>query len=155
MGRDLYTTVDVAVSELVIQAATTRIKMVRQLERKQHGRSSLNLSTLAEQILRQWTPEQTRPLPPPPDDQAECPTCGKRVKLYHNGKLRAHKNEGVKCPEAFASQAAAAAGTVKPLRFPMNRADYKRIAAEIHAANQSVANVISQRLKEFATKGEL
>lgn len=174
MGRksNQHTTVDLSIPVVVLQAAGTRIALKQAQERKANGRSATNMSTLAERILRNWEPGQTEPPPPPPTETAVCPHCGRTVKLYRNGKLRAHvrtvektikddqgKSRTVRvnaqCPEAFASKRQERAAQVKPLRFPMNRAAYEEIAARIHEAGQSVAGVVTQRLRDFAKTGDL
>lgn len=145
-------TVDVQISEVILAAALARLPFVQQVERRNHGKATTNLSTLAMDILKNWKPGDTQR----PKDalEAECPKCHRVVKTYATGKLRVHGAPGERCPTAFVKGARRKMVT-RPLRFPMNRDEYETARDRIHIHGQSVASVISQRLKHFALKGSL
>lgn len=147
-------TVDVLISAVVLDAATARLNLVKRRERETQGKALSNLSTLAEKIILEWEPGQTKRGDPAPE--ADCPTCGRTVKVYNTGKLRVHKHPdtGVRCPDAFAPEISRKVDT-RPLRFPMNRARYEDVKERIHIHGQSVASVITQRLADFARHGTL
>lgn len=144
-------TVDLEISRRVLDAASARLPYVQEEERALYGKSWTNLSTLAETILKEWQPGDTKP--PRPPGRAVCPNCGKEYALYANGKMRVHGPPGRQCPEYIAQPKKAA--KTRPLRFPMNRREYEEIRDRIHINGQSVAHVITQRLAHFARKGHL
>lgn len=144
-------TVDLEINSRVLDAASARLPYVQELERRHYGKSTTNLSTLAEQILKDWQPGQTKP--PKPPGRAVCPNCRKEYALYANGKMRVHGPPGKQCPEYIAKPKKAA--KARPLRFPMNREEYEQIRDRIHINGQSVAHVITQRLTYFAREGHL
>lgn len=145
-------TVDVQIKEVVLAAALARLPFVQQQERKDHGKTWTNLSTLAVDILTGWQPGVTTRTPQP--KKTVCPHCGKEVYTYNTGKLRVHGKPGERCPETFVQDAKGAPDT-RPLRFPMNRAQYEAVKERIHFHGQSVASVLSQRLAHFAMHGKL
>jgi hypothetical protein len=145
-------TVDLEINKLVLDAATARLPLVQAQERQRLGKANTNLSTLAEEILRTWAPGVThRPAPSP---EVQCPHCGRTVRTYNTGKLRVHGKPGERCPETFVASGPRVTET-RPLRFPMNRAEYNAIKERIHIHGQSVASVITQRLAHFAREGHL
>lgn len=149
---DVAMTVDVQISRLVLDAASARLALVQEQERRRYGKTNTNLSTLAEEILLDWQPGQTKPVDQGP--KVECPHCGARVFTYNTGKLRVHGKPGQRCPVAYA-EGQRRTRDARPLRFPMNRAEYSQIRDAIRASKQTVANVITQRLAFFAREGHL
>lgn len=150
--EDTAITVDLEIRTVVLDAATLRLPLVQAEERQKYGKHRTNLSTLAEQILKGWEPGQTKR--PPAPGKTVCPTCGREVKTYATGKLRVHGPAGDRCPTAYADDTPKLRKT-RPLRFPMNRAEYYEIRDRIHMHGQSVASVITQRLAHFARTGSL
>lgn len=146
-------TVDLEINRLVLDAASARVLVVQEAERKTYGKAHTNLSTLAEQILETWQPNLTKRQPARP--KVMCPSCLEMVSTYNTGKLRVHGPADARCPEAFASPEGPKIRDTRPLRFPMNRARYNEIKERIHIHGQSVAGVITQRLAFFARQGHL
>lgn len=144
-------TVDLQISKVVLDAVKARLPLVQKLEREQHGKAWTNLSSLAEQILRDWRPGVTRI--PKPLPRETCPHCGRDYALYANGKMRVHGPPGRQCPEYIARPRRRT--KTQPLRFPMNRQEYEGIKELIRSHGQSVAHVITQRLAHFAREGHL
>lgn len=144
-------TVDLEINSRVLDAASARLPYVQEFERQNYGKSTTNLSTLAETILKDWQPGDTTP--PRQPGRAVCPNCGNEYALYANGKMRVHGPPGNQCPEYIAQPRKAT--RTRPLRFPMNRQEYEEIRNRIHINGQSVAHVITQRLAQFARKGRL
>lgn len=145
-------TVDLEINTLVLDAATARLPLVQAQERQRLGKAVTNLSTLAEEILRTWQPGATKR--PQPSREVRCPHCRRMVRTYNTGKLRVHGKPGARCPETFADGGPRVTET-RPLRFPMNRAEYTDVKERIHIHGQSVASVITQRLAHFAKEGRL
>lgn len=151
-AEDEALVVDVQISVVVLDAALARLPFVQAEEKKRNGKASTNLSTLAVAILTGWKPSDTKR--PDSPRQAECPTCLRVVNTYPTGKLRVHGSPGKRCPTAWAPDARGKVNT-RPLRFPMNRGEYEAIRDRIHIHGRSVANVLTQRLADFALNGEL
>lgn len=149
----LAMTVDLEINRLVLDAASARLPLVQDMERRQHGKASTNLSTLAEQALKTWEPSVTKR--PSRTRRVECPHCGEQVHTYPTGKLRVHGPRDSRCPETFADPKGPRVPNTRPLRFPMNRAEYNDIKERIHIHGQSVAGVITQRFAHFARTGRL
>ena len=148
--------VDLEINKVVLDAASARLPLVQNQERERYGKAKTNLSTLAEDILKGWEPGQTRR--PPAPASAKCEHCGKVVSTYATGKLRRHGKAGEQCPVSWVSKEAAAGkgrADTRPLRFPMNRAEYDAIKERVHNHGQSVASVVTQRLAHFARHGTL
>lgn len=152
--EDMAITVDLEINKIVLDAASLRLPLVQRAERQRYGKAKTSLSTVAEEILKTWEPGAThRPAEP---GEAVCPYCDRTVKTYTTGKLRRHGLGGNQCPVAWASHEAAAGRAkteTRPLRFPMNRAEYNDIKERIHLHGQSVASVVTQRLAFFARHG--
>lgn len=144
--------VDVEINRIVIDAASARLPLVQDAERRQYGKAHTNLSTLAEEILETWKPGMTKR--PPARPQAKCPHCEKMVSTYNTGKLKVHGPTDARCPETFDTKNLRVRDT-RPLRFPMNRARYNQIKEFIRSDKQSVASVITQRFAHFARRGHL
>lgn len=144
-------TVDLEINSKVLDAAIARLWHVQKAEREQYGRSSTSLSTIAEDILRRWAPGDTQPRKTKATERATCPHCQREYDLYVNGKMRVHGPPGKRCPEYFPRPASER----RPLRFPMNRAEYLLIKERIRYYGQSVAHVVTQSLAHFARTGEL
>lgn len=153
-------TVDLQINRVVLDAASARLPLVQAMERQRYGRAKTSLSTLAEDILKGWKPGQTKRTPAP--GTAKCKHCWRVVKTYATGKLRVHGPAGDRCPPTWATGEGTSQDTsgperadTRPLRFPMNRAEYENIKEAIHEHDQSVASVVSQRLAHFARTGAL
>jgi hypothetical protein len=144
--------VDCQVPEIVLAAAKARLELVRDQEKEREGRKITTLSIVGAEILKQWKPGVTKS--PAATRLATCPHCGREVGTYATGKLRVHGSPGNRCPEAWVKVVKKKQETA-PFRFPMNREQYYAARDLIHFNGQSVASVLTQRLAEFARKGQI
>lgn len=148
-----WITVDVELATLVLDAAAARLPRVQNTERERYGKASTNLSTLAEAILRDWKPGDVPTVRRNP--RVTCPTCGQLVSAYASGKLRQHGPADDRCPQTHVPPPGGGKLDTRPLRFPMNRAEYNEIKRLIQNNNESVAHVIGQGMARFARTGKI
>jgi hypothetical protein len=148
--------VDLQINSRVLDAATARLPLVQHAERRKYGKARTNLSTLGEQILRDWEPTQTQAARK--NKVVICPACQREVSAYRNLKMRLHGPVDDRCPQVYATndnQPGVGRPPTRPLRFPMPRGEYEQIKNRIQVNNQSVAAVVTQRLATFAREGHL
>lgn len=148
-----WITVDVEITALVLDAAAARLPLVQKAERAQYGKVKTSLSTLAENVLRDWKPDEAPTVKRNP--RVTCPTCGQLVSAYASGKLRQHGPADSRCTQTHVPPPNGGKPKTRPLRFPMNRAEYNEIKRLIQNNNLSVAHVIGQGMSRFARTGKI
>jgi hypothetical protein len=143
--------VDLEVLNVVYDAASERLKLVRSWEQRDHGVAKTDLTDIGRAALTGWRPsgliDATRRPPIVTIEErdqgfvAVCSLCSDEFGGSTRGAARS------------ASRGHSSKHT-RPFRFSMQRKTYDEIKGQIHAAGLSVAAVVQDGLETFARTGK-